>query len=581
MKFINHYLFVAFLFPFIFSSDNKNSGLDYGSRTKSLIGNLYVVSVGINKYKYNELENCVNDAKALVEKIKSDNNDLKLNLKKLQEKIKNKQGNSEALIEEYKNEKTKLVKKIFAYQFFDEKATLKNIKDTFKAIIQNAKPEDSFVFFFAGKSFSLDNYDTAFILFQESFFNWMKPLQNVIIKTSELASLMNQISCNNQLIISEAGGSGSEFSNSLMSFLFEGNLDIGDNTELNRTILTTHGLGYGKSNCDKNHGPLVYYILKSGNMIDVFKDMRKYELELQKHQIDCPKNERAYFIIRRDSDFRDLLAFNHKKFKSRGTRIKSNKKIVKKEDKISKTFAFIIGTDKYNQNQNSWDNLDNPIKDAEEVANLLKTKYGAEVKKVYNKPKNEILKEFINFKRKIDKKDKLICFVAGHGYYNEDLSYGFLVLNDSYSLEDDTYLGSYLPMAKLTRLLDGTPCKQVFTIFDVCFGASFDSNAKDLKLSNYSKEKSDISIDEFIKRKDKYTSRIFLASGKSEVPDFWNNSLNHSPFANKLIQYLKNEKEFLSPSKIYEAVEANITEPILKSHDKHEERGDFILKVQD
>jgi hypothetical protein len=75
-------------------------------------------------------------------------------------------------------------------------------------------------------------------------------------------------------------------------------------------------------------------------------------------------------------------------------------------------------------------------------------------------------------------------------------------------------------------------------------------------------------------------SKIFLASGEAEVPDYWNNSLNHSPFANKLIDYLKNEKEFLSPSKIYETLEANITEPVMNSHGSHEERGDFILKVQ-
>ena len=40
-------------------------------------------------------------------------------------------------------------------------------------------------------------------------------------------------------------------------------------------------------------------------------------------------------------------------------------------------------------------------------------------------------------------------------------------------------------------------------------------------------------------------SKIFLASGEAEVTDYWNNSLNDSPFANKLIDYLKNEKEFL------------------------------------
>ena len=91
----------------------------------------------------------------------------------------------------------------------------------------------------------------------------------------------------------------------------------------------------------------------------------------------------------------------------------------------------------------------------------------------------------------------------------------------------------------------------------------------------------DITLDEFISRKSKNQARLFIASGRFEVPDYWDTSLNHSPFADKLIKVLKKEKQFISPGKIFKALEGNVTEPILKQFGRHETRGDFLLKVKD
>lgn len=60
-----------------------------------------------------------------------------------------------------------------------------------------------------------------------------------------------------------------------------------------------------------------------------------------------------------------------------------------------------------------------------------------------------------------------------------------------------------------------------------------------------------------------------LASGEQEVLDFWRPNEKHSPFANKLINALENEKEFISPGKIYSYVRGNSTKPILKKFGKH------------
>jgi hypothetical protein len=134
-------------------------------------------------------------------------------------------------------------------------------------------------------------------------------------------------------------------------------------------------------------------------------------------------------------------------------------------------------------------------------------------------------------------------------------------------------------MAKLRNLLNHVNSKQVFAIFDVCYGASFELNNPDLTIENYSKTKMDKGLDTFIQEKKKYTTRIVLASGQYEVPDYWIDSQKHSPFADKLIKAFKAEHNFISPGKIFSYVQGNATTPILKKFGKHESRGDFLLKT--
>jgi hypothetical protein len=134
-------------------------------------------------------------------------------------------------------------------------------------------------------------------------------------------------------------------------------------------------------------------------------------------------------------------------------------------------------------------------------------------------------------------------------------------------------------MSTLNLLLDSFRCKPILTLLDVCYGSSFEMNEADLDIKSYEKAEFDNGIESYITETDKSFSRIILASGSQEVPDFWNNSLNHSPFANKLIKALEKEKQFISPGRIYSYVLGNTTRPILKKFGKHEVTGDFLLQV--
>ncbi|MBT8260716.1 MAG: caspase family protein, partial [Bacteroidia bacterium] len=372
---------------------------------------------------------------------------------------------------------------------------------------------------------------------------------------------------------------GKVFAENLQAALFESDVEIAANSERNRVILTTVDIGYDSSKCDKSHAPLTKYILDSGNMLDVFENYYDYEYRLNKQEVKCSIRDTRYYFISREVDYKKILARHLSN--SSGTRGSQSRKVKPKEKEKgqSKTYALIIATNVYNDDQTSWNDLKNPLNDANSIATILEQKYNAKIHKIYNEPKREIISGILKLKRQMDDNDKLLLFIAGHGHFSEDYSQGFLVSTDSQTLEDDPTLESYFSMAKLNSILDGFPSKQVFTVLDVCYGASFELNNADLPIENYSNTEIDNNLDDFISDVDKSYARIMLASGQYEVFDYWKDSQKHSPFASKLIKAFNNEKEFISPGKIFSYVRGNTTTPILKKFGKHEVTGDFLLKV--
>lgn len=545
-------------------------GPSWSTNNQSLAsGDLYVFSIGIDLYShtgiYSDFNFCRSDALAISARIGDEFNDLIPS-----------PGEEHGLLK--------------TYTLLNENANNFMIKEVFRTIAQSAKPEDHFIFFFAGVTMSSKDQE------------WIIPYYNIETDSSadstapisvrQLASWMENISCKNQLIISEAGN-GENFARRLISNLFEDNAIIASESQRNRLILTTNGIGQESVKVCKsnfNGGYLASFLLQMDKIISVFNTPEKFEYHLIKEELKCDehlgsKMNRIYSALYKESDFRWLLVEQQLELKNRGVEVEeiqdSNQTAI--DAHIPQKYAIVISTNKYPYGGSSWKDLDNPRNDAIAVSQLLKDRYGFEIIRLHDMPKDSVTWHIKNLKRKVHESDKVLIFIAGHGYYDQEYNDGFLVFSDGLALNDkndDADLDSYLPMAKLHNLVNGMPCKNVFIIFDVCFGASFDVFAQDLKLSDYSHIMLDGSLESFCARKDSLVSRIFIASGKGEVPDHWSMDLQHSPFAGKLIVALREEEEFFSPGKIYEYLEGNVTEPILKQFGtQHHPRGDFIIPV--
>jgi len=553
-------------------SQNAQAGIIIKDNVRS---NVHIISVGVDDYSPEgngyRFHNCESDALAFTDHVKKD-----IEKKKLQAL------HGTTLIRSISSHYYSKIDSVYEHTLLGKKATLDNIRDAFMEVISSANKHDYFFFFFAGITRETSPIQTVLIPYQTYSMKEDSIVLADCIDMTELSGFMEQISCNNQMIISESG-MGEDFAKNLIGHLFESNALVAQHSQRNRMVITTNGLGQDAHYCEKKyigHGPLMSYILSSEDILLAFGNPEGYELQLNTQEARCPHRNKKYFSFYEEKKYTDFLLRHQSKSGMRGGKAT---KIQKDEDTTvynpPKDYAFIVATNEYKAN-NTWENLRNPINDAEKIATLLRERFEVEVSLLKNMSYDEILDSMDRVQDKLDSNDRFIFFIAGHGYYKAKNRSSYLVFNDSKPFEEDPSMRhSYMHMSTLNHRLNYMPCKQVLAIFDVCFGAQFNPAGEDLHLNDYDKLEADHHIDTFINRKNQYTSRIFMASGRYEVPDYWSSSSDHSPFAKKLIHALKSEEDFVSPGKIFAQLEANATEPVLRRFGDHHPRGDFLLKV--
>jgi hypothetical protein len=193
-----------------------------------------------------------------------------------------------------------------------------------------------------------------------------------------------------------------------------------------------------------------------------------------------------------------------------------------------KDYVLLFATNKYDH----WDDLVNPIHDAQTIASELKEKYGFEVDLVEN-PTVEVIWEKLREynERKFAPQDQLLIFFAGHGHYDESFGEGYVVAKNS--LSNDVSKTTYLSHNRLRGVINNISCNHILLSMDVCFGGTLDP-----VIASSRGMESEVSVNQMLVRKWSHRTRKYLTSGGKEyvsdgIPD------KHSPFAGKLIESLR------------------------------------------
>ena len=198
-------------------------------------------------------------------------------------------------------------------------------------------------------------------------------------------------------------------------------------------------------------------------------------------------------------------------------------------EREGKDYALLFAAHTYDY----WNDLLYPLLDAKSLRTDLEDIYDFQVELIENPTETEVLEVLDRYAQKeYAPEDQLLIFFAGHGYFNQGFKIGYLVAQDTQRPDDSGRLLSYLSHSYFRDIIDNMSCKHILLMLDTCYSGTFDEQiAMRGERDNLPEELSSNDI----RRKLKYTTRRYLASGgKEEVPD-------NSPFIRALLKALRSK----------------------------------------
>jgi hypothetical protein len=228
--------------------------------------------------------------------------------------------------------------------------------------------------------------------------------------------------------------------------------------------------------------------------------------------------------------------------------------------------ALIIGTSQYQYAGPKLPNLDEPVKDAERLRQILTSRYSflpENTVLLRNPTREDIINELDRMIRVVNEKDNLLIFYAGHGFYDKSSDFGFWLPSNA----KGNSRADWIANSTIKDYVQAISTKHTLLITDACFGGSI---FKTRAVEGVDHRK----IHELYKSK----SRKAMTSGNlTEVPD-------KSFFTNFLLKILdENEFEYLPASSLF----TRLYEPVLNNsptvpqfgviQGAGDEGGDFIF----
>lgn len=204
-------------------------------------------------------------------------------------------------------------------------------------------------------------------------------------------------------------------------------------------------------------------------------------------------------------------------------------------EKETTYYGLIIGINNYSDPAIM--SLDNPIRDARRLHEVLTDKYTFDDKNVLvleNPDRDGIIYALDYLSKEVSPFDNLLIFYAGHGVWDEEANIGYWLPSDARKITKADWFRN----STLVDYLKEIDSKHTLLITDACFGGSifktrkaFDDAPKDIEVLY------------------EYPSRKAMTSGSlTEVPD-------ESPFTRYLLERLdRNKDKFLSSEKLFSSL---------------------------
>ncbi len=237
----------------------------------------------------------------------------------------------------------------------------------------------------------------------------------------------------------------------------------------------------------------------------------------------------------------------------------------------SRYVALVIGIDNYS---GYWNKLNNAVRDAKAVEDLLKKNYNfSVVRSLYDgaATRQAIISELEWLVANLKTSDNLLIFYSGHGDFKESLNRGFWVPVDATTSSTSNFISN----PDLQTFIGSIKAKHTLLVSDACFSG-------DIFRGSDRSETAEMN-DKYYNRVNSLVSRQAITSGGIE-PVMDGGKDGHSVFTYYMLKALKeNAQKYIDATQLFDAIKIpvvnNSSQAPKFSHIKNtgDEGGEFVF----
>lgn len=470
---------------------------------------LYIVSVGIDKYKDLSYQWAAKDAEKVAAAFQS---------------------------------KGKKFAHIYSRVLGNQLAVSDSVDKAIQDVIRSAKDNDYFVFYFTGKAtalekesfllpYGLNPADPDSILFKKA------------ISARLLRSWSNSINARHQLFILDAAANNfsSAFASQTSAFpklgsekdmviIAAGFPRIEEATTGSSIIAGQLTQLFSDSAFNQNQ-------TISGKKVEQFFtdeiSRKNYFLSLESFS-----QGRDFILAQTDQAGKEIISRGEQTttsggFVSRGGDVEINTTAAAANE-VGRKYGLFIASNIYADPK--WVRLNNPIQDAQALQKLLEDKYGFEIRLVPNPTKTEIYRLIDEYsKKKFNKNDQLVILFAGHGHYDMRRNEGYLVTSDA-KYTDIDYDINYYAMSTLARDLAHIQADHMMVLMDACHGGAICESG--FVRGNEESMYNGVSLNDVMRQHLENRNRVILTSGRKDQTVLDGVDGKNSPFIYGILRAL-------------------------------------------
>ena len=207
--------------------------------------------------------------------------------------------------------------------------------------------------------------------------------------------------------------------------------------------------------------------------------------------------------------------------------------------------ALVIG----NNNYANFPNLKTAVSDAQAMAQVLRSRYGFNVKVLTNATRHSILTELNRFRGQLTENDNFLLYYAGHGELDKINNHGHWLPVDA---EPDS-TANWIANGNITRTLNAMSAKHIMVIADSCYSGSLTRQVT----TSIEGGRSEAKRRKWLEKMIKTPSRTVMTSG-GLAPVLDSGGGNHSVFAKVLLGVLRNNNEVLEGTILYRKIAGRV-----------------------